>query len=238
MIKLLSIVFVLAFATISYGQWCAPRAATELESYLNGLGRLRAGTGQFFNDYGDFLIEREEAQGFRIENWENGVRSWWAIRDEWKDRNKSTYLENRVKRIEALEADAAIREREDALIEKGILAPRRESHFVVDGVKFRSMDEYRASDQFKEMQRRHYLEEMARQVTKEAEAARQKDAIRFLAMWDKMGFSERQRFGRLSRAEKAEYVKEYYDRDYMDRRLKERSDARFYETRPYLSPSQ
>lgn len=236
--RLLSIMLVLACAGIAQAQvpFFAPRASTELESYLNGLARLRSGTGEFFNHYGDFLIEREQARELNIENWEEGVRAWWDVKDDWAERNRNTYLENRAKRIAALTEDAELRKEEDDLITKGILPPKPESCFIVDGVRCRSIAEWKASDVYQEMLKRQYLKEMADQVAKEEGVRRAHSATMSMAMWDKMGMIERQNYSRMSRLERAEYMKEYYDRDYMDAKLKERADARFRKIRPYLNP--
>lgn len=214
-----------------------PQAVTAEESFLAGAARLWVGRGYFLESYGNYLNLRESARQQYIDNWSHRIRTRWAIQDEYKMRNrKENYLDYRERAMENAIRRHALDQKEKELIEKGILPKKQEPGFVIRGKKFKTLEEYYASEEYK-LEQRDREHRKVLEAQKEAdEAARHKEAVAFARMWDKMGFFEREKYSRLSPEEKARWKAEFQNPELMWKRLEDERNRKFYETRPYLAP--
>lgn len=157
--------------------WGCNRSATVGESYLNGAANLAAAQGLYLQGLGNYQIQRQRAIDLSIQNWENKVRTRWEIQDEYRERNKTpNYIERRHKALDLAEQRHALKQREQELIDKGILPPKKPGYFVHKGKKFYSIEEWKKSPEYWEMKKEQA--EKARKLEEEKrlkEIQRQKD---------------------------------------------------------------
>lgn len=240
---LLPMICVGMFVSTAQAQWVIPNpypyrhASTAAEGYLSGAARLMIGRGYAVDSYGRFLINRESARRQAIDNWSHSVRERWAIRDEYKARNKTeNYLDRKERMLDQAERRHALQQREDELREKGILPPKTKGYFIHKGKKFYSIEEWKKSPEYAQQMDENRMRELQRNAEKLAEQKRQQDALDFLRMWRKMSYFDRERYSRLSAAEKARRLEEFKNPELLYKRLEEQENRRFYEQRPYLIP--
>lgn len=189
-----------------------PKALTQEESYLNGCANLLSARGVYVESLGRAMVAAEHARNLYIENWKFANRSRWEIQDENKMRfqlQHPTYLDSLEHRLNMAERAYKLRTRENELIEKGILPPRGEPVFIVNGKKFRNVSDYFASKEYLISKEKQKIKQAEEQLNKESEQIRQLEALRFLKMWDKMSFTERQQYSRMSPAEKKAFKEQY-----------------------------
>lgn len=212
-------------------------ASTAQEGYLTGAARLMAGRGIYLDNLGNFYIKREQARGLRIDNWDHAIRTRWAIKDDYKARNKpENYLDRRERLLNQAERKYALDQREAELREKGVLPPKKKGYFVVKGKKFHSIEEWRASPEYRQVRMEAQIRELNRLQQKKLDEARRQEAVEFGRMWSKMSWLAREQYTRLSPEKKARYKLEWKYPDLKWKRLKEEDARRFYEKRPHLIP--
>ncbi len=157
--------------------WGCNRAATVGESYLNGAANLAAAQGLYLQGLGNYQIQRQRAIDLSIENWESRVRTRWEIQDEYRKRTKTeNYIEKRHRSLDLAEQRHALKQREQDLIDKGILPPKKPGYFIHKGKKFHSIEEWKKSPEYWEMKKEQAEKEIKLEEEKRLkEIQRQKD---------------------------------------------------------------
>lgn len=132
--------------------WGCNRSATVGESYLNGAANLAAAQGLYLQGLGSYQIQRQQAIGISIQNWEQRIRTRWEIQDEWKERNKTeNFIQRKNRALDLAEQRHALKQREQDLIDRGILPPKKESGFYHKGKFFTSIEEWKESPEYAQM---------------------------------------------------------------------------------------
>lgn len=242
-LQLLPMLCLGVFVSTAQAQWVVPNpfpyrhASTAAEGYLSGAARLWIGQGYAVDSYGRYLRNREEARRQYIDNWSHSVRQRWAIRDEYKARNKTeNYLDRKERMLDQAERRHALKLREEQLIEKGILPPKKKGYFMHKGKKFHSIEEWRKSPEYAQQMDENRMKELQRNAENLAKAKQQQEALDFLRMWRGMSYFAREQYSRLSPAKKAQRLAEFKNPDLKWKRLEEQQNRRFYEKRPHLIP--
>lgn len=223
--------------------WTAPwgyrHASTAAEGYLSGRARLTVANGIALRHFGKYLIDRETARSQAIDNTAKRIRTRWEIQDEYRTRQRRlhpTYPERMEKRLDMAEKVHALREREKALIDKGILPPKPVPSFTYKGHKFKNYAEFKKSDLYWDMIKERDARLAKREAEKKAAEARRQQAVEFGRMWAGMSWLAREKYSRSSPEYKARYKAEWKNPELMWKRLEDDRNRRFYEARPYLIP--
>lgn len=189
--------------------------------------------------YGKYLNDRESARRSYIKNWDRYVRTRWAVRDEYKARNKPEHaLDRKERMLDQAERAFALKQREEKLRAAGVLPPRHPDAgaFGYDNKRFKNMDEFRASPEYQTMLDKRRMNELQRNAEKLAAEQRRQKAVDFGRMWAKMSWLSKESWSRRSPEYKARVLREFKDPDLMWKRLEDDRNRRFYESRPYLIP--
>jgi|TARA_Y100000034_G_scaffold42710_2_gene52282 hypothetical protein len=221
------------------GPWGGPwgGADTATSANLRGAGQLLHGQADRLRALGDYRIRQQQAYSRYLENNNARIRLRWAIKDDYKARNaRPSYLDRMEARMDVAERRFALKQRENDLIEKGILPPKPKPGFTRNGIRYESYAEYKLSPAFAEMIAERDIR-LAKEAAEEAaKEARRRDAVIFGAMWAKMSPVAKDRYSRLSPELKARQLAEFKNPDLMWKRLEDNRNRRFYEARPYLVP--
>lgn len=222
------------------GAWQYPNhASTAAEGYLNGASRLLAARGYYLDGLGNYLNKYEAARRTYIDNWSHYVRTRWAIQDQAKQRRnagRTDWATRRMKELDNLERRHAVKEREQELRDKGILPPKKKSGFVVKGKFFESYEDFKGSDEWYAVKQEAQLRELDRQEEKRQAELRRQKAIEFGQMWRGMSWIAKERYNRMSAAERERYKLEWKHPELKYKRLETERNRKFYEERPYLIP--
>lgn len=206
---LMSILMCLSLSTIANAQWVINHPSTVGGSYLTGAARFLVGRGYVMESYGDYLIDREIARRYYIENWANSVQTRWAIRDEWIDRNKTiNHLDRKEKLLDQAERAYALRLREQALRESGVLPPSNPEAGSIgfNGKRFRSLEEFKNSPEYYDMLINRDLREIDRSVDELLRQERLRQAIEFGRVWSRMSEADKFRYRNLNPDQRYRYI--------------------------------
>ncbi|MHA1948220.1 MAG: hypothetical protein ACW987_00010 [Candidatus Thorarchaeota archaeon] len=165
-------------------------ASTAAEGYLSGLGDLYRGQGQFLMAKGRYFIDYERARRLYIDNWQHGVRTWWGVRDEYKERYRRDhpdYITRESHKLDMLEARHELEQRRNKLLKKGVIQPRPESAFFYKGEKFANYSEFKNSPKYAELKTDARMKHLMWNLERKAKEQQYEEALRFLAKWRGMG---------------------------------------------------
>ena len=164
-------------------------SSTAAEGYLRGRGAAAIGAGQYLESLGRYQNLNQEARRRAYDNWVNGVRTRWDIKDEYKARfrrDHPTYPERRMHQLDMIEARALVEKREEEMRAKGLLHPKPESAFGYNGVRYKSYAEFKTTPAYKQMIADRDAKAKKREAEKVAEKARYDAATKFLAERSRM----------------------------------------------------
>jgi len=131
-----------------YGHHGAYRhASTAAEGLYTGVGRYIQSRGIYLSHLGRFFIDRETARSMKIMNDATRIRVRWEIQDEYKERNRSTYLEDRARALQNALQRQALDAFEKDLRATGALPPKT-SYFAWNGVRYESWKAFKQTDAY------------------------------------------------------------------------------------------
>lgn len=171
--------------------WGWGRASTPLEGGLTGMARLAIGNGYFLRSLGAYENQTQDARRKAIENWSFSVREWWAIRDEYKERNRYNALDREEERLDTAERRHKLKLRESDLIAQGVLPPRPESSVTVMGKKFKNRKEWEESPEYAHINNLHKIKEVVRDMERIADEAEKAHNLEKLAEYRRLSPEER-----------------------------------------------
>jgi len=170
-------------------------ARTFEEAWLNGWARFLWGLGSYWDRIGDYLLDREIARERAIDNYQRGVREWWSLQDEYKSRNKTeNYLDWQERRLDTAERRDALAQREQSLIDAGVLPTKKKPSTTIRGRTYNSVAEWKGTAD-------HYLHELEMEekrlvgeVSKLQEDRRYRESIAFQRWWNRLGIVGQHRY--------------------------------------------
>jgi hypothetical protein len=212
-------------------------ADTAQSAGLRGLGQALHGQADRLRAAGEFRERNQRAYSDYLDNTDKRIRLRWAIKDDYKARNvRPSYLDRMEARLDMAERRAALKQREQDLIDKGILPAKPKPGFTRNGIRYDSYADFKLSPGYDEMIAERDARIAQRKAEEAAKEARYQESIVFLRMWSKMGAMARLDYSRLSPETKAQRLAEFKNPELKWQRLKDDSNRRFYQTRPYLVP--
>lgn len=132
------------------------------------------------------MIDYQKARKMSIENDQRRIRAGWGIKDEARRRRETRSRENRFKgwknRMDNAEKRYELLQRENRLIEQGILPPRRKPEFMyINGKPYKTYAEYKASPAWVEMIKKSVDRWWQQEMEKRVAERRRLNAVRFEA---------------------------------------------------------
>lgn len=160
-------------------------ADTAQSARLRGFGQLLHGEDDRLRALGTYQIRRQQAYDQYLDNTNKRIRYRWQIQDDAKARRRAN-TPNALDRLEAkldmAERRHSLRMREDALIKRGLLPPRRVSKgFHYKGMTYDSYADFKLSDAYAQMIRDRDIRLAKAEAEKAAKQAKYDAAVRFLA---------------------------------------------------------
>jgi hypothetical protein len=124
----------------------ATYALTPEEARLNGWSRLWRGLGAYWDRIGDYFIDREIARERAIENHGKAVREWWSLKNGYEARNQTeNYLDYQERRLDTAERRYALIQREQSLIDAGVLPQKKKQSITIRGRTYNSVAEWKGT---------------------------------------------------------------------------------------------
>ena len=210
-------------------------ADTAQSAGLRGFGQALHGEADRLRALGEFRQRNQSAYSDYIDNVDKKIRYHWDIKDEYKARNvRPNYLDRMETRLNNAERLAALEQREQDLINKGILPPKPKSGLTYDGIQYESFADFKLTYAFAKMTVERDARIAQRKAEEVAKEKRYQEAVDFGRMWAGMSFLARENYSRLSSEQKAQRMAEFKNPDLMWQRLTDNSNKRFYQSHPYL----
>jgi hypothetical protein len=173
----------------------APKSATVEESILRGAGAYTYDQGRYLESLGVYQNLHQDALKKSYENWAAAVHTRNQLKDEWHDRHHGVDAVTKGhQRLDNIERMAALKQREDAFKDKGLL-PKVEPQIAWNGQSFRTWNDFKASPAYVAM-----IAERDERVRQDELKAREKKEAYDRAV-DRMRYA-----GKLTPAEKAEML--------------------------------
>mgnify|MGYP005634267415 FL=1 len=218
-----------------YGGFGGGGADTAQSAGLRGLGQAMHGQADRLRALGEFRQRNQGAYSDYLDNTDKRIRLRWAIKDDYKARNvRPNYLDRMEARLDMAERRAALKQREQDLINKGTLPPKPKPGLTYHGVRYDSYAEFKLSPGYDEMIAERDARIAQRKAEEAAKEARYQEAVVFGRMWAKMAAIARLDYSSLSPETKAQRLAEFKNPELKWQRLKDDSNRRFYQSRPYL----
>jgi hypothetical protein len=107
-------------------------------------------------------INQQTADRMRLENKQihnENVREYWKLRDEYNTREFNKHHPSIIeKRLDAAVKNHELKQKEQQLRQQGVLPPKPDPHFTINGKKFASYQEWRNSPEYDRFIRNRDLE--------------------------------------------------------------------------------
>lgn len=159
-------------------------ADTAQSAGFKGLGQRLRGEASRIQALGDFHTKRQQAYNQYLDNTNKKIRYRWALKDDAKARRNAqpNVLDRMESRMNMAERRYALKQREDDLIKRGILPPRKVSNgFYYKGERYNSYAQFKLSPAHDQMIAEREIRFAKARAVKAAEQARYDAAVRFLA---------------------------------------------------------
>lgn len=132
------------------------------------------------------MLDYQKARKLSIENDQRRIRASWEIKDEVKKRReartKDALFKRWQKRMDNAEKRHVLLQRENKLIEQGILPPRRKPEFMyIHGKPYKTYSDYKASPAWMEMIEKSFDRWFRQEMERQAAEQRRLNAFKFEA---------------------------------------------------------
>jgi len=172
-------------------------ASTIAEGFLSGMGDLYRGAGFLLTNKGRYMIDFERARRLYIDNAKHYIKNNWEIRDEYRRRFRNDhpdYITRENQRLDMVVRSYELEQRKEKLRKTGILPPQKASSIGWNGKTYSNYAAFKKSEGYKHFQDTVNAKQAALQLKRDTRAKIEKEAIEFLAKWDRMDYLERERY--------------------------------------------
>jgi hypothetical protein len=166
-------------------------SSTSEESLFRGIGAWFRDYGKWLESKGHYEDLRENARRKYIDNWYHAITVWWNIRDNYREKNKTTQWHmSRMAQLDLIEARALVKKREQEMRRSGLL-PEKKSYFTHDGVQYDSYAAFKASTAYQQMLVERDERQRQRELEKLREEFRRRQAIDFFSKYNRLSAAEK-----------------------------------------------
>lgn len=216
-----------------------PQSSTVGEGLLNGASRIMYSRALNTHAYGNYIVNRERARSIYLDNLQkyNEMRSLLKkeadrLKEERLDSKSS--LDRKADKLERRLDDAerlhALKQREQELIERGILKAQT-NYFYYRGKRYENFGEFRYSPEYEDYLYHQKMVKVHRELETLKKEQKQLQMYQKLKMWREMSYFDRQRYSKMEKWEQERYKEEWLDPELKFKRLKEKEDRQFLHDR-------
>ena len=172
-------------------------ASTIAEGFFSGLGDLYRGAGFLLLSKGRYIVDFERTRRLYIDNVKHYIKSNWEIKDEYRKRFRNDhpdYVTRENHRLDMAVRRHELEQRKEKLRKAGVLLPEKKSSIGWNGQSYASYAAFKKSEGYKHFQDAAKERQRALQAKRNLQAQKERDAIKFLAQWDRMDYLQRERY--------------------------------------------
>ena len=149
---------------------------------------------------------------------------------------QESYLDKWEEKMNNAEKHHFLQERENNLIQQGILPQKTESKIRFNGIEYENYEEFRQSSAYTLIKIKKQIREIEYQEKIKKEKGKQENALKFIKMWQSMSLSAKDAYTKMPDEKRQKFKEEWENPQLKLDRYELEKNVKFYLDHPRLIP--